>query len=278
MTTADLNVRVWGARGTIPTPAADKLRYGGNTSCLAVELDAGEYVVLDCGSGLRLLGNELAAKSIESGRRFHVFFTHYHFDHVEGLPLFHPLYDPSSTITFYGFEPQGQSLREVLESLIRPPYFPVTLSGVPSKLAYVAEDGHARQIGDLTVRSLPLNHPDGCLSYRLERGRRRIVYATDHEHGDAATDRALIEFARDASCLIYDATYLRAEYEELRKGWGHSTWYAAVQTAIAAKVETLVLFHHHPEHSDDELDHLLDIARAEFPSTVIAHEELSLPL
>lgn len=278
MASPSYKLRIWGARGTVPTPSAENLKFGGNTSCLAVALGEREHIVLDCGSGIRLLGNELSKLPADGQQRFHVFFSHYHFDHIEGLPLFHPLYDPNSVITFYGFEPDGKPLQEVLESLIRPPYFPVTLADVPSKLDYVRADGEPRKIGDITVSCLPLNHPDGCLSFRLEHGDRRIVYATDHEHGEAETDRALIEFSRGVDYLIYDATYMRAEYEELRRGWGHSTWYAAVQIAIAAGVKTLVLFHHHPEHSDAELEELLQVTRKEFPSTIAAHEGLELPL
>jgi ribonuclease BN (tRNA processing enzyme) len=129
----------------------------------------------------------------------------------------------------------------------------------------------------VTVSSLPLNHPDGSLSYRLEHGDRRIVYATDHEHGDDPTDQALVRFSEEADYLIYDAMYQETEYDELRRGWGHSTWYAAVQTARAARVKTLVLFHHHPEHSDEELDEILRRARDELPSVEIAHEGLELP-
>jgi len=277
MTSPRYKLRFWGARGTVPTPSREKLRYGGNTSCLAVEVAEGEHIILDCGTGVRLLGNELAERRRDRQTRYHVFFTHYHFDHVEGLPLFHPLYDPKSRMTLYGFEAGGRPVQEILESLVRSPYFPVTLANVPAKLDYVRVDGNPTAIGDITVSSLPLNHPDGCLSYRLEHGDHRIVYATDHEHGDEATDRALIEFSRGADYLIYDATYMRAEYEELRRGWGHSTWYAAVRTALAAGVKTLVLFHHHPEHTDDELEEVLRVARAEMPSTEIAREGMELP-
>jgi phosphoribosyl 1,2-cyclic phosphodiesterase len=277
MTTPSYRLKVWGARGTVPTPSGQKLRFGGNTSCLAVALSANEYIILDCGSGIRLLGNALSKDPGDSPYRFHVFFTHYHFDHVEGLPLFHPLYDPNSTFTFHGFESGGRSVRQILESFVCPPYFPVKLATIPSKVDYVSADGTPRVIGDITANSLPLNHPDGCLSFRLDHGDRRVVYATDHEHGDDETDRALVEFSRGAEYLIYDATYMRAEYEQLRRGWGHSTWYAAVQTAIAAGVKTLVLFHHHPDHTDEELEQVLGVARSEFPSTVVAHEGLELP-
>lgn len=278
MTVASYKLRIWGARGTVPTPSAKKLRYGGNTSCLSVALDESEHLVLDCGSGLRLLGNSLARRGSSAPGRYHVFFTHYHFDHVEGLPLFQPLYNPNSAITFRGFEARGLSVQAILEGLITPPYFPVTLANVPAKVDYAKIDGTPVTIGDVKVCSLPLNHPDGCLAYRLERGDRRIIYATDHEHGNPETDEALIRFSEGADYLIYDATYLPPEYENLRRGWGHSTWFAAVQIGRAAGVKTLVLFHHHPEHTDDELEKVLRVAKEELPSTEIAREGMELPL
>ncbi len=278
MTSPSYKLRFWGARGTVATPSAGKLRYGGNTSCLAVELGDRECIILDCGTGVRLFGNMMNEQAADLPVQYHVFFTHYHFDHIEGLPLFHPLYNPNSRITFHGFERDGRSIQNILERFICPPYFPVTLANVPSTVEYAPVDGKPAVVGDVTISSLPLNHPDGCLSYRLERGDRRIVYATDHEHGEPETDRALVEFSENADYLIYDATYLRAEYDELRKGWGHSTWYAAVQMARAARVKTLVLFHHHPEHNDEELDGILRIAREELDSVEIASEGMELPL
>jgi ribonuclease BN (tRNA processing enzyme) len=188
------------------------------------------------------------------------------------------MFDPHSTIRIHGPSSCGMDVKQILEGLIRPPYFPVTLADVPSTVEYVDNVGPAVVIGDVTVDSMPLNHPDGSYSYRLRRGKRTIVYATDHEHGEEATDRALVEFARGAAHLIYDATYEPAEYDEFRRGWGHSTWYQAVQTAIAAEVKNLILFHHHPDHTDDELEGVLEFAQKEFPSTMISREGMELPL
>lgn len=270
-------VKFWGARGTVPTPAANRLRYGGNTACIGVQIAEHEHLILDCGSGLRELGNALANESTDHGRHFHIFVSHYHFDHIEGLPLFPPLYNQKNRFSIYGMDGCGKSVQQILETLVSPPYFPVTLAGAPSQISYGTIDGSPILVGDITVQSLPLNHPDGCMAFRLECGDRRIVYATDHEHGVEETDRALLDFAQGVDYLIYDATYQPTEYEELRKGWGHSTWYAAVQTALKAKVGTLVLFHHHPDHSDEDLDAVLRVAREEFPNTVIASEGLELP-
>ncbi|HKQ60349.1 MAG TPA: MBL fold metallo-hydrolase [Candidatus Polarisedimenticolaceae bacterium] len=276
MSTGRYKLRFWGVRGTVPTPSPDKLRFGGNTSCLTVSLSDAEHLVFDCGTGLRLFGNDLAARRTGQPTRYHVFFSHYHFDHIDGLPYFHPLYDKHSTINFHGFAPKGLTIRSALETLISPPYFPVRLAEVPATLNFATIDGARVTFGDVAVGCLPLHHPDGSLCYRVEHGPRKIVFATDHEHGDERTDRALIEFAEDADYLIYDATYLRGEYETLRRGWGHSTWYAAVQTARAARVKTLILFHHHPDHSDDDLDEVLRFAREDLPSTEIAREGMEL--
>jgi phosphoribosyl 1,2-cyclic phosphodiesterase len=268
----------WGVRGTVPTPAANRLLHGGNTICLAIRLSDEDYVLLDCGTGARLLGKEIEARRAGRPTRVHLLFSHYHFDHVEGLPLFPPLYDPSMTIRIHGFAPEGRSLQSTLETFVAPPYFPVRLSGSPATIEYHEVRGEPFAIGDLRVSTLPLNHPDGCIAYRLERNGRRVVYATDHEHGDPEVDAALAEFSRGADHLIYDATYVPSEYESLRKGWGHSTWYAAIAMARAAEIRTLVLFHHHPEHTDEELDAILALARGEFPATIVAREGTSIPL
>jgi phosphoribosyl 1,2-cyclic phosphodiesterase len=273
----EYKLRFWGVRGTVPTPLSDKLGCGGNTVCLAAALGEDQYLILDCGTGLRLLGTELAAHKNGFPRNYHIFLSHYHFDHIEGLPFFPPLYDSRSTISFYGFRSGGKTAQQVLEGLICPPYFPVRLAGVPSKVNYIDTDGLPLDVADINISCLPLRHPDGSLSYRLQHGGKTIVFATDHEHGDEATDRALVRFSEGADYLIYDATYLQGEYESLRRGWGHSTWYAAVQTARLAKVKTLVLFHHHPDHTDKDLEEILRVAREELPSTEIAREGMELP-
>lgn len=277
MSQPEYKLRFWGVRGTVPTPLSDKLGCGGNTVCLAAAIGEDQYLILDCGTGLRLLGTELAGHKNGFPRNYHIFLSHYHFDHIEGLPFFPPLYDPRSTISFYGFKSGGKSAQEVLEGLICPPYFPVRLAGVPSKVHYLDTEGLPLSVADIRISCLPLRHPDGSLSYRLQHGEKTIIFATDHEHGDEATDRALVRFSEGADYLIYDATYLQGEYESLRRGWGHSTWYAAVQTARQAKVKTLVLFHHHPDHTDRDLEEILRVAREELPSTEIAREGMELP-
>jgi len=280
MTDLEHKVRFWGVRGSVPTPTPENLGYGGNTSCLSMALAPDRHLILDCGTGIRLLGNPLGGeRRTGTPMQFDVLFSHYHLDHIEGLPFFSPLYDPHARITFHGFATGGKTVKEILGGIIAPPYFPVPLGEVPSQLRFVTVDGASTlEFGDVRVDSLPLTHPNGSLSYRLERAGRKIVYATDHEHGVAATDSALIRFSEGADYLIYDATYVPSEYEMLRRGWGHSTWYEGVHVARAAHVKTLVLFHHHPGHTDEQLDAVLRVAREELPSVEIAREGLELPL
>ena len=277
MAASEYKLKFWGVRGTVATPEADKLRYGGNTACAAIQVADDEILILDCGTGVRRLGAALAKQRGGRPTRYQVFLSHYHFDHVEGLSLFQPLYDPASTITFHGFASDGRTIRQNLEKLIAPPYFPVSLAGVPAKVEFKDVDGSVFTVGDLRVDSMPLSHPDGSVAYRVSHGRRRLVFATDHEHGVEDVDRALVAFCHEADYLIYDATYMEAEYETLRKGWGHSTWYAAVNVARNAKVKTLILFHHHPEHTDSQLDEMERIARLELPTALVAREGMELP-
>ncbi len=276
MTESAHKLRIWGARGTVPTPNAKKMRFGGHTCCLAAELAEDEVVVLDAGSGIRPLGQRLASTRDGKPTRYHLFFSHYHLDHVEGFPYFQPLYDPNSTITIYGADSEGLGVDRILKTLMAPPYFPVPLSDVPATVDYVSLVDQSFRIQNVDVDILPLTHPGGSLCYRLSHGDNRVIFATDHEHGDPATDEALVRFADGARYVIYDTTYVEHEYESLRKGWGHSTWYAAVQLALRARVENLILFHHHPDYTDDELAAVCRVAQVEFENTSIAAQGMEL--
>ena len=262
-------------RGSVPAPGARTQRYGGNTPC--IEVVAGRRrIILDAGSGLRGLGERLrdAGGPVEAD----FLFSHYHYDHLQGLPFFAPLAEPGNRFVFHGPRREGRSVQDVLEGQMVPPYFPVTLDELArSEIEFRSiEPDEEFEIGPVRLTATELDHPGGNLGYRLEYRGRVLVYATDVEHTDRPAE-SLVELARGADLLLHDAMYTAAEYEE-RRGWGHSTWAGALATAKAAKVKTLVLFHHDPDRDDRALEAVLRRVQKQFPRAIAAREGLTLRL
>lgn len=270
-----MNLVFWGVRGSVATPQATHLRYGGNTSCMEVELPGGGSVVLDAGTGIRALGRQMAAAA-EPQREIPLLLTHYHWDHIAGLPFFAPLYQPERLIRFYGHGLSGP-LQRILEGQMASPYFPVDLPLASARKEFVEVDRKPLQVGQAQIQPFPLHHPQGARGYRIEANGAVVVYATDYEHGDAEQDALLLEYAQGADILICDAQFTAEEYPRFR-GWGHSTWQNAVRVAQEAGAKQLVLFHHDPSRSDADMDQLLTEARAEFPNTEAAREGMRLAL
>jgi phosphoribosyl 1,2-cyclic phosphodiesterase len=240
-----------------------------------LEVRAGdEHLVLDLGSGLRALGAALDQAPIRAS----LLVSHFHWDHLQGLPFFAPAWDCRSQLDFYGPRRSGQTLQEVLESQMAEPFFPVPFSSLRAALRFRAVvPGDTFPIGAVQVKVCALNHPGGALGYRLEHGGSSLVYASDFEHGPEA-DAALAEFARGADALVYDAMYTEAEYQgrsgPSRRGWGHATWESAVALARRAQVRQLFLFHHEPSRTDAQLDEIgLAAARAFGPPRVAREGE-----
>ncbi|HZI15196.1 MAG TPA: MBL fold metallo-hydrolase [Myxococcus sp.] len=273
-------VRFWGVRGSIPSPGPQTRRYGGNTPCVEVRC-GDELLIFDLGSGARALGDALLAAA--EPVRGSIFISHYHYDHLQGLPFFGPIFVPTTDLTLYGVPRNGQSVKQILGGQMVQPYFPVTAEGVfRAKLTYRdLVPTETLEIGPARVRTLELNHPGGNLGYRVECDGRSVVYATDIEHG-SALDSGFFEFARGADLLIYDTMYTEDEYHgrcgPARTGWGHSTWQAGVHAADAAEVKTLVLFHHDPGRDDAAMDKLLRQVRKQRPEAIAAKESMVLTL
>jgi len=278
MTVQPLSLTIRGARGSAPSPGLKTSRHGGHTTCLELELSARHRLLIDCGSGLRTLSSDLPGEPGPDGYRFDVFLTHYHSDHLEGLPLFQPLYDPRSEFVFRGFSGPDGGVQFALEGSMTPPWFPVHLRDTGSRKSFIDLRGEAVRIGDVQVTSAPLCHPQGAVGYRLQRGEKSIVFVTDSEPGDPVTDAALRKLARGADVLIHDAQYTPEEYELKYKNWGHSSWRHAAQVAREAGAGRLVLFHHDPDRTDDELDRIVEDVRLEFANADAAREGMVFSL
>ena len=212
----------------------------------------------------------------------HVFITHYHYDHLQGLPFFTPVFDPRSRFTINGPTRNGKTVKDVIVGQMQQPYFPVTTEMVfRAQLDYQAfSAGDRVQVGDAVVTAVEVNHPGGNLSYRVDYRGRSVVFATDHEHGKH--DDALEEFCRGADLILYDAMYSEAEYQGVggtaKIGWGHSTWQRAIELADRAQVKKLVLYHHDPTRTDAALDEIVKQVRKHRPEAIAAREGQTLKL
>ena len=270
--------RFWGVRGSIPVPGPTTAQVGGNTTC--VEVRAGsETQIFDAGSGIRKLGNTLTQ---EQPVKASMFFTHVHWDHIQGFPFFLPAFCAGNHFDLYGATQTSNTLADTLSGQMNYPNFPVSLGEMGSELTFHdLHEGQTVSCGDATVSNVKLRHPGGVYAYRVDHDGHALVFATDTEHEDEP-DKKLVTLARGADALIYDAMYTPDEYMGLggppRTGWGHSTWEEGVKVAEAAGVRQLVLFHHDPDHDDDAVRAIEADAQAVFPNSLAAREGLKLDL
>lgn len=280
---AELNpqflVRFWGVRGSIACPGAPTVRYGGNTSCIEM-LVGDQRLIFDGGTGLRELGVSLLRQMpLEAN----LFFTHSHWDHIQGFPFFVPAFIKGNRFNIYGaVAPNGSTIEQRLNDQMLHPNFPVPLQIMGADLKFCdLEIGETVHLGEVKVENALLNHPGEAVGYRVSCGGRAAAYITDTEHFPDRLDDNVLWLAREADVMIYDATYTDAEYNDPKSskvGWGHSTWQEAVKVAKAANVKTLVIFHHDPAHDDDFMDQLAKDTQAVFPHSVVAREGMALDL
>src|SRR5216110_1274746 len=282
MTVPIAKLSFWGVRGSTPTVDPATWRYGGNTPCLELIAPDGTQIILDCGTGLRTLGSRWAAPNSGKTLETHILVTHYHWDHIQGIPFFSPLYVENNEFQFYSFRSKflgRDSLKQVFEAQMAVPYFPVDMSAMSAKRKFKEVDGgDSFTVGENKITARWLNHPQGCLGFRLETPAGTVAYATDNEPGNAKLDESLRELAAGADIFINDAQFTPEQLETTRKGWGHSTWLEGVKVARHADAKTLVLFHHDPDSTDRMVDLILRQAREEFDSVFAASEGMVVTL
>ncbi|RPJ73070.1 MAG: MBL fold metallo-hydrolase [Desulfobacteraceae bacterium] len=306
-----MDVTFWGVRGSIPTPGYDTARYGGNTLCIEIAPEGcGRTLVIDAGSGIRSLGNDLITRSgwTEGAARVDLFLSHTHLDHILGLPFFRPFYHPSTRAVIYGpVISAADSLEQVIGGQLSYRYFPVRQVELSAEIRYVDLTEGDIEVGDgIRVGATYLNHPLLCMGYRVEQGGKIVCTAFDTEpfhniftsdptdpgydeqmalEGERAAREAeerLTRFFSGADLLIYDGQFTAAEYRAGRAGWGHSAIEHAVAAAEKSGARRLALVHHDPMRSDEELDELARIhggfRPGDGPEVIFAREGLRLTL
>ena len=262
---------VHGSRGSYPVSGPQYHQYGGNTPCISLATRR-TLLVFDAGTGLGLLGDQLARR--RTLPPIALFFTHFHLDHVIGIPSFKPLFRRDARITIFGSS-RARVWLKTLRHIMRPPYWPIDPFEAGAKITFKNLPAAPLTIDGVRLSWRSVSHPQGCLSFRMETPSSTVVLATDSEHGQGGLDAGLVRFCRGADLLIHDAQFTPEEYPQ-RRGWGHSTWEQAARTASAAQARSLVLTSHDPCRSDQAINEIVRRARRLFPKTRAAHENLTL--
>jgi phosphoribosyl 1,2-cyclic phosphodiesterase len=261
-----MRVRFWGVRGSVPFATADSVGHGCNTPCLELTDEAsGRRIILDAGSGLVGAGDALEASAVDVP----IILTHYHWDHVQGLPFFAPLFRTGTAPTVWA-PALGRHFADI-ETMFAEPFFPVPYERLPSRPEVRMIAAGETAINGFHVSAQPLNHPGGALAYRIRGASGDLVYATDHEFGEPKIDDALVAFSSGAAAIVLDAHFTPAELPA-HKGWGHSDWAQCARFADACGAGRLWLFHHRPGRTDEAVDAIEAETRRRFPLTDAASE------
>ena len=266
-----MKIRCWGARGSIPVSGSEYLRYGGDTTCIEIRNQNDDIIIIDCGSGVRRLGNRLLR---EKRHEYSIIFTHAHWDHILGFPFFRPIYFSGTRIFVHGCIYGQRSIKSILTTSMEPPFFPVDLASVKAEIICSDTCAVPFSIGDMQITPIQLSHPNMGFGYKFSEADATFVFLTDNEldyqHPNGKSYEEYREFCRGADLLIHDAEYTDEEYQRTRT-WGHSPYRRALALALEAGVKSFGLFHHNQERSDDALDAILEDCR-----TIISAENSQL--
>ena len=278
-----MKVKFWGVRGSIPVSSPKNSKYGGNTSCVEVNC-AGKTIILDCGTGIRELGLDIAERDIvkqKEKKTLYIFFSHVHWDHIQGFPFFRVAFHPEYEINMYSALHSDKDIEAALSGQMTRPYFPIQLSDMSASMKFnVIKSNEDVQIGNIAIKSISLSHPGGSSGYKIICGNKSVTYISDHEHTEKSKQK-IIDFLKNSNLVIFDAHYTPEEYSGSdggsgRKGWGHSTWKDAVMLCSEANIDQLILTHHGSE--DLEIDIIEIEAQKEFRNTIAAYEGLEIDI
>ncbi len=272
-----VSVTFWGVRGSIPCCSSEYTEYGGNTSCVQIDLD-GRTIIIDAGSGIRPLGDELTK---QNKTNIALLISHTHWDHICGFPFFSPLFEKETNVSIYSpLQPNGQSVKEALSVLMSAPFFPLSLHKLPSELHFnhfQAPDMLELCDGQIKIQTTSLPHPNGAAGYRLNYRDKSICYISDYEHSRTDSAEELADFVKECDLMIYDAMYTPEQYPQF-KGWGHSTWEQAALLTKKANIKQTALFHHAPTHTDPIMHRIERQAQIVEPRLFAAKEATTITL
>jgi phosphoribosyl 1,2-cyclic phosphodiesterase len=247
-------IRCWGSRGSISVSGKEFTKYGGDTTCIEVVSNAGDLIIIDAGTGIRVLGNRLVTAE---RCRINLLLTHAHWDHLSGFPFFKPIYRKDCAIKVYGPQATQVSLKSIISKTMSSPYFPIELEDISADITFLGMGHNSYEIGSVNISTIPLSHPNQGVGYRLEEDGKSFVFLTDNEltyHHPMGLDYGeYVAFARKADLMFHDSEYTREEYKDTT-GWGHSVYLDTLKLALDAEVKTLGLFHHNQDRTDKEID------------------------
>ncbi|MBN1686997.1 MAG: MBL fold metallo-hydrolase [Spirochaetales bacterium] len=258
-----MTIKIWGSRGSLPTPEPYAVRYGGNTTCIEIRFSCDIPLIIDAGSGIRKLGN-LLLKDRTRPKELYLYLTHAHWDHLMGFPFFTPAYMKGTQVHVRGGVMAKRSLEKFLSKQMEAPYFPVDFKAMKAKFDFTRGKPEGFEVGEARITPIPLSHPNGGWGCKIEEAGKTFVFLTDnelgHTHEGGLTTSGYVEACAYADLVIHDAQYTEEEYKK-KETWGHSTYTQATMLALSAKVKQLGFFHHDPERSDDSIDALVARAR-----------------